>query len=228
MVCVPPLFGGLAWAEVVTWPVLTVTLADGTTLNALIYASYAMSLLGIIIAALIPGSKRVLALEQSHRDFKISLDDVGQAFNIVFAADRNGMFKLQHEFDSVRERLEFLQSYPDLKNQEPEILTLAAQMSYQSRYLAQAFSTETVSRAEDFLRQRTYELQRGEQRIEDAQKILQRVRSEASSLALSEQVQDSQMTRIVDEITHQLGPLGFQVIPKPSSIIEFPVVSPAE
>lgn len=228
MIMVPPVFGILVWAEVVTLPVLTVTLADGTVHNALMYIAGAMSLIGIIIAALIPGSKRVLSLEQSHRNFQMNLQDVVVAYNIAFAADRNGMFRLPGEFDSVRERLEFLQSYPDLKNQEPEILTLAAQMSYQSRHLAQAFSTEAVFRAEDFLRQRKYELERGEKRIEDANAILARVRTEARNLALSEQVQDSQITRIIETLTEELSPLGFQITSKPSSVVEFSIASPAE
>jgi hypothetical protein len=228
MICVPPVFGGLAWAEVVSWPVLTVTLANGTVHNAMYYVSYAVSVIGLLIFSLVPGSKRVLRLEQTHREFKISMNDVAAAFYMAFTADRNNMFMLPEKFDGTRERFEFLKSLPEFADFEPEILTLAAQMSYQARQLAKAFSTETVARAEDFLRQRKHELDRGEERVQTAQAILERVRSEARALALSEQIQDSQITRIIEAIHEQLAPLGFQVIAKPSTVVEFVTATPAE
>ena len=48
-----------------------------------------------------------------------------------------------------RERLVWLRRHPDLGSAEPEILELAAQMSHESRTLAQTFSTERVERCRE-------------------------------------------------------------------------------
>ena len=61
-----------------------------------------------------------------------------------------------------------------------------------------------------------------------AREILQRVRFEANDLALAEQVQDSEISRIVDALTEQLAPLGFQITLKPNTVVEFSMASPAE
>lgn len=224
----PPLYYWLAWLEVVAWPVVNVTLADGTVHNAVVYVGVTLSLIGIVICTLVPGSKRVLKLEQTHRDFRVTMNDVERAYNIVHEKDRDGAFNLPGEFEGVRERFEFLKSKSELQDFEPEILLLAAQMSYHTREVARAFNTESVARAEDFLRQRRYELERGEEQIAVALTVLGRVKREARALALAEQVQDSQISRIVAEITEELTPLGFQVTPRQNTVVEFAMATPAE
>ena len=62
--------------------------------------------------------------------------DVAQAYQAAHAADRDGVFNLPSEFDSVRERIEHLRRHPDLGRLKPEILELAAQISHESRELA--------------------------------------------------------------------------------------------
>ncbi len=228
LIFAPPLYYWLAWLEVVVWPIVNVTLADGTVHNAFLYIAFFVSLNGIVIFALVPGSRRVLKLEQTHRDFRMNNDDVERAYKSVHEEDRKGTFKLPGEFEGVRERFEFLKSKSDLRDFEPEILLLAAQMSYHSRELARAFNTESVTRAEDFLKQRRYELDRGEEQISSALTTLERVKREARTLALAEQVQDSQMSRIVAEISEELAPLGFQLTVRPSTVVEFAAATPAE
>ena len=64
--------------------------------------------------------------------------DVAQAYQAAHAADRDGVFNLPSEFDSVRERIEHLQRHPDLGRLEPEILEMAAQIGRKSRKLAES------------------------------------------------------------------------------------------
>jgi hypothetical protein len=228
LIVVPPLYYWLAWLEVVTWPAVNVMLTDGTVHNASVYMGAILSLIGIVICALVPGSKRVLKLEQTHRDFHVAMNDVENAYKCAHVEDSKGAFKLPGEFEGVRERFEFLKSQSDLQDLEPEILLLAAQMSYQTRAVAKTFNTESVARAEDFLKQRRYELERGEAQIALALTVLGRVKSEAKALALDEQVQDSQISRIVAEIAEELAPLGFQVTPRQNTVVEFTMATPAE
>ncbi len=228
MVLGPFVYWGLVWAEVVMLPVLNVTLADSTVANVIPYIGTGLSLIGVVITILIPGTKRTLALERSHREFRSGINDVAEAYSKAHAADRSGVFSLLGEFDGVRERFELLKTHPDLKDMEPEILTLAAQMSYTSRALATAFSDDIVARAQDFLKQRHYELKQSEEEIENASRLLQIIRREARDLALKEQVIDSQLARLVESISEHLSPLGFQVTPRPNTVIDFPTAAPAE
>ena len=165
LIVTPVAYSGLAWAEIVKAPVFNATTSTGNVYNLFPYFGYTILFIGIVITALIPGNKRVLQLERSHRDFHITINDVVEAYYRAHTADRKSTFQLPGEFDGVRDRFEFLKSQPDLRDLEPEILTLAAQMSYTTRKLAVAFNDETVLRAQDFIQQRKYELDRGKERI---------------------------------------------------------------
>ena len=68
----------------------------------------------------------------------------------------------------LRERLEHLRRHPDLGKLEPEILEIAAQMSHESRDLADIYSTERVERAQQFLRQRQEEADQMTDRVRTA------------------------------------------------------------
>ena len=224
----PLAYSGLIWAEVVVMPVLNIVTKNDTVYNVVPYLGMGLSSFGLVMITFIPGSKRTLLLELSHRNFHIGTTDVAEAYYQVHTADRAGAFKLPSEFEGIRERFEYLRSLPDFENAEPEILTLAAQMSYVNRAVAVAFNDDTVARANDFIAQRKHELTRVEERLESARGLLLRVRQEATALALAEQVQDSQLSRFMTEICEQLAPLGFQIIKKQNTVVEFPMASPAE
>ena len=116
----------------------------------------------------VPMSDRVLRLENSHRVFRVTMRDVAQAYQLAHAADRDGVFTLKSEFDSVRERFEHLRAHPDLAKLEPELLEMAAQMSHESRDLAEVYASEHVERARCFLRQRQEEIETMRDRIKEA------------------------------------------------------------
>ena len=100
--------------------------------------------------------------------FRVTMSDVAQAYQAAHAADREGVFELTSEFDSVRERIEYLRRHPDLGSLQPELLEMAAQMSHESRDLAEIYSTERVERARHFLRQRQEEAEQMRHRVQAA------------------------------------------------------------
>ncbi|MFC2968339.1 hypothetical protein [Acidimangrovimonas pyrenivorans] len=75
------------------------------------------------------------------------LPGAARALARAHGGDREGVFALSSEFDSMRERLTHLRKHPDLSGLEPELLELAAQMSHLSRDLARVYSDEKVARA---------------------------------------------------------------------------------
>lgn len=107
----------------------------------------------IILASLfffIPSADRIMSLERSHRKFRLSMEDVARAYHVCHTADRSGVFTMSSEFDALRERLSYLRDHPDLDSLEPQFLVLAAQMSHQSRELADIYNDEKVDRAKTF------------------------------------------------------------------------------
>jgi hypothetical protein len=124
----------------------------------------------------LPTNARVLQLENSHRSFHATMWDVARAYQVAHAADRDGVFTLRSEFDSVRERLAHLRRHPDLRTLEPEVLELAAQMSHESRELAEVYSEERVERARAFLRQRQEEAETLQARIAAAHAACREIR----------------------------------------------------
>ena len=125
----------------------------------------------VMLAGFLPSHARVMALEHSHRQFTLGMQDVAQAYHIAHAADRAGILRLGSEFDSVSERLAYMRRHPELANLEPEILEIAAQMSHLSRALAETYSDANVGRAKMFLGQRQQEVARFKERLTKAQAI---------------------------------------------------------
>jgi hypothetical protein len=126
------------------------------------------ALLLVGLCFFVPMNDRVLRLENSHRVFRVTMRDVAHAYHLAHAADREGVFALKSEFDSVRERFEHLRAHPDLGKLEPELLEIAAQMSHESRELAEVYSDERVERARNFLRQRQEEVEMMRDRMREA------------------------------------------------------------
>jgi hypothetical protein len=111
-------------------------------------AQIGLTALLVLIAGFFPSSLRVMQLENSHRQFKLSMKDVAEAYHAAHVADRKGAFTLSSEFDQVRERIDYLRQHPDLKLLEADIITLAAQMSQQSHRLAEIYSDTRVARGQ--------------------------------------------------------------------------------
>lgn len=152
------------------------------------------------LAAFLPANARVMALETSHRRFQIAMEDVARAYRMSHAADRDGVFKMRSEFDSVRERMAFLRDHPDLGELEPSVLEVASQMSHISKDLAQTYSDRSIARARDFLIQRQQEIEDFNTRLDEAKTKAAEMRVWIDKVELEESVAQSQLNRLHEEL----------------------------
>lgn len=206
-------FGGAAWLT------LPMTFGEVTLLNFGVYLQIGATILLAAVALMIPTNLRMAALERSHRSFHISMDDVARAYHVCHTADRAGVFTFSAEFDAVRERLAYLRDHPDLSRLEPDVLEVAAQMSQQSRELADVYSVEKVERAKEFLKQRQEETENQQERIVDALHAVQEVRTWAQQVDLEESVVASQLDQLDEKLQAALPELGYSISRKPANVV---------
>lgn len=180
----------------------------------------AITALSVALCVYLPGIGRIMALEHAHRSFHIGMQDVARAYHASHAADRNGVFKLSSEFDSVRARIAHLKAHPDLGELEPGVLEVAAQMSHLSHDLAETYSDASVRRAEDFLIQRQQEIEDFNSRIEEAKVVATSMRRWASRVALEEEVARSQLERLRADLAEILPELAEIEDAEPQSLEE--------
>lgn len=160
-----------------------------------------LTVLMLLLAVYVPSNRQVMMLEASHRDFAIGMDDITHAYQAAHLADRREAFSMQREFDAVRERYEYLKSHPDLPEIDGELLTIAAQMSQQSRDLARTFSQERVARAKESLEQRRKDAQELEERIQAANAASRELRREIEDVEFAESSAASQFMRLREELS---------------------------
>lgn len=160
------------------------------------------------LLAYLPGNARVLALETSHRKFHITMEDVTRAYRLAHAADREGVFHMKSEFDSVRERIAYLRDHPDLAELEAPVIEVAAQMSHLSRDLARVYSDDAVRRATDFLTQRQIEVDDFNRRLDAAKSHAVALRSWIEDVEMDEAVAEAQLARICEELNDLLPELS--------------------
>lgn len=189
-----------AVAGLAPWLSVPMGLSGGTLVDGGPGVQIALLVLMLGLAAFLPANARLAQLEASHRSFHIGMKDVAQAYAAAHAGDRQGLFRLSSEFDSVRERIAFLRDHPDLGELEPSVLEVAAQMSHESRELAQIYSDESVSRARDFIAQRQDEIAAYEDRIDRAKVIATEIRQWIDRVEIEESVARSQAGRLAEEL----------------------------
>lgn len=191
-------------------PVLSVPLRIGETVipDAGLAVQSALLLLLLSVLAGLPGGFRVLKLERSHRDFAVCLSDVAEAYRACHAADRGGAFRLASEYEAVKQRIVFLQAHPDLGVLEPELLELAAKMSFVSRELARTYSDEALARARDFLRQREEEIALFETRLAAAREVGHDLRRRLEALRAGEAGMADRVAALESELGDLLRDLG--------------------
>lgn len=165
----------------------------------------------VVMALYLPANRRIMKLEQSHRAFQVSMDDVVRAYKLSHEDDRKRLFKIGSEFDSVRERLTHLREHPDLGALEPEVLELAAQMSFTSRELAETYSQEKVDRAKSFLTQRQQEIDSFLENLAMAKKTIEELRVWMGQLDAEEAIVERQLTTLEADLMELLPQLGFEV-----------------
>ena len=147
-------------------------------------------------------------LERSHRSFAMGMEDVARAYRMAHAADRAGVFALSGEFENMRVRMDQLRKHPDLAHLEPEILQMAAQMSFETRELARAYSDDKVARAKMFLQQRQEEVQSLTDRIATVRLVVDDLRRWVADVEAEERTAQMQMRRIEADLRELLPPLG--------------------
>ena len=144
----------LSAAGVLPWVELTASFGGTAVAWAGPAAQIGLTVLLLIMVSYIPASYRVARLEHSHRTFEINMDDVTRAYRAAHYADRAETFEVRREFDAVRERYKFLKDQPDLAAIDDDLLTIGAQMSEQTRELAETYSDRNLSRVRESLLQR--------------------------------------------------------------------------
>ena len=152
------------------------------------------------LGAFLPASRRVMRLEESHRDFSMRMEDIASAYWIAHAADREGLFDMRREFDAVRERILFLRRHPDLEDLDPELLELAAQMSHESRELAEIYSDTKVSRAREMLQLRRDEAEQLSERIARAHAVTDEIKRTLEAVEVEEDIARSRLERLRGEL----------------------------
>lgn len=199
-------FGVLPWLE------FQVSFGGQVYENAGKIAQIGLTVLAVLLCFYLPANARVMALENSHRRFHMNMQDVTQAYAAAHAADRAGMFRIQSEFDAVRERLAYMREHPDLESLEPQIMEVAAQMSYISRELAEIYSDDKVDRARAFLKQRQQEVEQFNKRLDHAKAVGVRLKQWAQEVEMEESVAVSQLERLRDDLRPILPELGYEEV----------------
>ncbi|ETX16437.1 DNA repair protein [Roseivivax halodurans JCM 10272] len=183
------------------WLSLPLTFGDATFEGAGWILQSGVTALAVGLCFFLPANARIMALETSHRRFHIGMQDVARAYQVAHAADRQGVFTLKSEFDSIRERMAHLREHPDLSDLEPSVLEIASQMSHLSRDLAQVYSDRNVARARDFLIQRQQEVEDFNCRLDHAKTVATDMRRWLDRVETDEAVAESQLARLCDELT---------------------------
>lgn len=166
-----------------------------------------LTVFAVTLCFFLPSNARILRLETSHRQFSVGVDDITRAYHAAHHADRSGAFTLADAFESTRDRLAFLRDHPDLGMLEPELLELAAKMSHISRDVAEAYSDDKVARARSFLQERQFEIERFNERLEQARAIHTEFSTWINRLELEENVARAHLERLLDEMERLLPEL---------------------
>lgn len=192
-------------------PWLTLPLRFGDTIlpQAGMWLQIAVAAFLLGLCFFLPANGRMMRLERSHRDFRISLEDVTQAYAAAHAADRAGTFTLSSEFESMRARMEHLRNHPDLGHLEPELLQLAAEMSHLSRDLASVYSDEKVGRAKTFLTQRQQEVDALKDRIRLAHYACDELKRWLADVEADETEAARQIAQLEKDLRDVLPGLGY-------------------
>ncbi|MEO0668210.1 MAG: DNA repair protein [Pseudomonadota bacterium] len=197
----------LATAGYLPWIDLAVTRGGRPVPDAGAYVQVGLTVFAVTLCFFLPSNARILRLETSHRQFSVGVDDITRAYHAAHHADRSGAFTLADAFESTRDRLAFLRDHPDLGMLEPELLELAAKMSHISRDVAEAYSDDKVARARSFLQERQFEIERFNERLEQARAIHTEFSTWINRLELEENVARAHLERLLDEMERLLPEL---------------------
>ena len=211
LICTALVLLGLTLASafnLLPWPAMALSFGGTDLPQAGMYVQVLLTLLFVLLCFYLPSNLRMARLERSHRSFAMGMEDVARAYRLAHAADRAGEFALSGEFDTMRARMEHLRKHPDLAHLEPEILQMAAQMSFETRALAQAYSDEKVARAKIFLQQRQEEVHLLADRISTVRHIVDDLKRWVADVDAEERTAQQQMKRLEADLREMLPPMG--------------------
>lgn len=197
------LAAALGWMP---WIAVPVGFGDAPASDAGPTIQVGATVLLLAMALVLPSSARVLRLEMSHRRFAVGMEDIARAYHAAHADDRRGVFRMGAEFDAVRERLAHLRQHPDLGGLEPDVLEVAAQMSLQSRRLAETYADEKVDRARRFLKERQEEVERSRELLGRAHHVARELRRVSEAVDLEESAVESQRRRLEADLAGLMAP----------------------
>lgn len=186
------------------WLSLPLAFGDAPAFDAGRPVQVGLTALLLAIAFVLPSSVRVLRLEASHRRFAVGMEDIARAYHAAHADDRRGAFRMRSEFDAMRERLAHLREHPDLGGLEPDVLEIAAQMSVQSRRLAETYADDKVDRARRFLRERQEEVERTREVVAKAHHVARELKRISEAVDLEASAVESQRARLEQELAELL------------------------
>lgn len=191
------------------WPQIALRLGDADVPNAGMWLQVGLTGLMLALCFFLPANARMARLERTHRTFNLGMEDITRAYRAAHAADRAGVFALSSEFDAMRARLEHLRQHPDLAHLEPELLQVAAQMSFETRDLARAYSDDKVARAKGFLQQRQEEVQTLTERLRLARQTCDELRGWLRDVEAEERSAQIQIKRLEADLRDILPSLGY-------------------
>lgn len=200
---------GAASLGLIPWPQIALFFGGQAVAQAGMWLQLGLTLIVLVLLFFLPGNLRITALERSHRSFALGMSDVARAYAAAHAADRKGAFALSSEFDAMRARMDHLRHHPDLRHLEPELLQLAAQMSFETRELAQTYSDEKVARAKDFLKQRQEDVQALTDRIAIARHTCDDLKRWLQDVEAEERMAQTQIRRLEADLKEILPSLGY-------------------
>ena len=207
------------------WPDIALAFGGQPLPHAGIWAQLGLNAFLLLLCLFLPANARMARLERSHRSFAMGLEDVAHAYRIAHAADRAGVFALSGEFESLRARLAHLRNHPDLAHLEPELLQLAAQMSFQTRDLAHTYSDARVARAREFLKHRQEEAAALAERIALARHITDDLRRWLTDIESEERQAELQIKRLEADLRDILPQLGYAMEPdepRDATVVQLP------
>ena len=200
---------GLAALGQMPWPMMHLAWAGMSLPTAGMWVQIGLTVIMLCICFFIPANARMARLERTHRSFQIGMEDVKRAYALAHAADRTGVFSLSTEFEEMRQRMELLRKHPDLQQLVPELLELAAQMSFQSRDLARAYSDDKVSRARSFLTARQTEADSLAEKIKLARMTVDELKRWLTDVETEERRNQTQIRRLEQDLRDILPALGY-------------------
>ena len=210
---------GAALAGLVPWLEMPVALSGAEVAEAGMFAQIGLTVLLLVLVGFLPANARVRRLELTNRDFHISMEDVARAYDYVHRADREGTFQLSREFDAMRDRIEWMRQHPELGAMEHDVLQLAAQMSVESRELAEIYSDEKVERARSFLRQRQQEVEDYRQRISMAQATAGEMKRWMQAVSVEEGLAEKQLERLQKDLAEITDAMKLTGHDRPENVV---------